>query len=72
MAHEHRNSIVIDWSDEDGVYVVSLPEWGDLVHTHGATHEEALQRGKELLDALIAPRKERGERLPRPHVYVAR
>ncbi|MGH2504015.1 MAG: type II toxin-antitoxin system HicB family antitoxin, partial [Ktedonobacterales bacterium] len=31
-------SIVIQWSNEDEVYVVSLPEWGDLVHTHGDTY----------------------------------
>src|SRR5438876_11222589 len=36
--------------DEDEAYVVSLPDSGDLVHTHGATYEEALQRGKELIE----------------------
>jgi antitoxin HicB len=69
MTEDHRSSIVIAWSDADGVYVVSLPEWGDLVHTHGATQEEALQRGKELLDGLLSARLQRGEQLPPPRVF---
>jgi predicted RNase H-like HicB family nuclease len=57
MSESFRYSMVIEWSDEDSVFVVSLPEWGDLVHTHGATYEEALQRGKELIEDLIETRQ---------------
>lgn len=67
---ELRYSIVIQWSDEDQVYVVSLPEWGDLMHTHGETYEEALQRGRELIDLLIASRRANGEALPEPRVFA--
>lgn len=69
-AAEPRYSIVIQWSDEDQVYVVSLPEWGDLMHTHGETYEEALQRGRELIDLLIASRRANGEALPEPRVFA--
>ena len=65
-----RYSMVIEWSDEDQVFVVSLPEWGDLVHTHGTTYEEALQRGKELIEGLVVVRQERGEPLPRPRMFA--
>jgi antitoxin HicB len=65
-----RYSMVIEWSDEDQVFVVSLPEWGDLVHTHGSTYEEALQRGKELIEGLVAVRQESGELLPRPRMFA--
>jgi predicted RNase H-like HicB family nuclease len=65
-----RYSIVIEWSSEDQVFVVSLPEWGDLIHTHGATYEEALQRGKELVEGLVAARQERGEPLPDPRTFA--
>jgi len=65
-----RYSILIEWSDEDQVFVVSLPEWGDLVHTHGATYEEALQQGKELIELLIATRQDSGEPLPQPRVFA--
>jgi predicted RNase H-like HicB family nuclease len=50
--------------------VVSLPEWGNLVHIHGTTYEEALQQGKELIEALIASRAASGEPLPDPRVFA--
>ncbi|HZO33338.1 MAG TPA: type II toxin-antitoxin system HicB family antitoxin [Chloroflexota bacterium] len=65
-----RYSMVIEWSDEDQVFVVSLPEWGDRVHTHGSTDEEALQHGKELIEGLIASREESGEPLPHPRTFA--
>ena len=69
--NEHpRYSMVIERSDEDQVYIASLPEWGDLVHTHGATYEEALQRGKELIEGLVAARQQQGEPPPRPRVFA--
>ncbi len=65
-----RYSMIIQWSDEDQLYIVSFPEWGDLVHAHGATYEEAVRDGQELLDDLIAVRKEVGEPLPEPRVFA--
>lgn len=70
MSETPHYSIVIEWSDEDQVYVVSLPEWGDLVHTHGDTYEEALQQGKELLELLATARRGSGEPLPAPRVFA--
>jgi predicted RNase H-like HicB family nuclease len=71
VSEQPRYSIVIEWSDEDGAYIVSLPEWGDLVHTHGDTYEQALRRGTELIALLVAARRERGEPLPEPRVFAA-
>ena len=71
MSAPVRYSMLIECSDEDQLFVVSLPEWGDLVHTHGATYEEALQQGKELIEALIASREDSGEPLPRPRVFAS-
>jgi antitoxin HicB len=64
-------SIVIEWSDEDQVYIVSLPEWGNTVHTHGETYDEAFANAKDLLAGLIASRQRRGEPLPTPKVFAA-
>lgn len=69
-AAEPRCSIVIQWSDEDQAYIASLPEWGDLMHTHGDTYEEALQSRRELIDLLIASRRANGEALPEPRVFA--
>lgn len=67
---EPRYSIIIQWSDEDQVYIASLPEWGDLMHTHGETYEEALQRGRELIALLMESRRAQGEALPEPRVFA--
>ena len=71
MNDQVHYSMVIEWSAEDEVYVVSLPEWGDLVHTHGETYEDALQKGKELIEGLVAAREQRGEPLPAPRVFAS-
>lgn len=65
-----RYSMIIHWSDEDQVYIVSLPEWGDLVHTHGSTYEEAVKNGRELLEGLVESRQQHGEPLPSPRMYA--
>jgi antitoxin HicB len=64
-------SVVIQWSDEDQTYIISLPEWGDLVYTHGDTYEDALKSGQELLQGLIDARQRHGEPLPEPRVYTS-
>ena len=39
----NRNySMIIQWSENDNCFVVTLPEWGELCHTYGDTYEEAL------------------------------
>ncbi|OCQ95412.1 hypothetical protein BCD64_26075 [Nostoc sp. MBR 210] len=59
-------TIIIQWSDEDDCFVVSLPEWGDYCHTHGDTYEEALKNAQEVLEMLIESALEDGETLPEP------
>lgn len=70
MSEQPRYSIVIEWSEEDQAYIVSLPEWGNLVHTHGDSYDEALHRGKELIEVLIVTRQQQGESLPVPRVFT--
>jgi antitoxin HicB len=62
-------TILIQWSDEDECFVVSLPEWGDFVHTHGDTYEEALNNGQDLLNFLIESALENQESLPIPNKF---
>ncbi|MBD2168730.1 type II toxin-antitoxin system HicB family antitoxin [Calothrix membranacea FACHB-236] len=61
-----RYTIIIQWSDEDNCFVVSLPEWGEFCHTHGDTYEEALKNAQEVLEMLIETNLELGEPLPEP------
>jgi len=59
-------SILIQWSDEDQKYIVSLPEFGPYAHTHGDTYEEATKNAQEVLKLLIETYKEQNRPLPQP------
>ena len=48
-----RYSILIQWSNEDHCYIVSLPEFGKYARTHGDTYEEAVKNAQEVLSARI-------------------
>ncbi|MBE9047120.1 type II toxin-antitoxin system HicB family antitoxin [Pleurocapsales cyanobacterium LEGE 10410] len=58
-------SILIQWSDEDQCYIVSLPEFGKYARTHGDTYEEAVKNAREVLELLI----EDNNNLPQPNIY---
>lgn len=70
MLHSEHYSMLIQWSDEDLAYLVTLPEWADRVAmpcTHGATYEEAAHNGEEVLRLLLRGEVER----PLPQLYAA-
>jgi predicted RNase H-like HicB family nuclease len=62
--------MIIQWSDEDQVYVVTLPEFGGC-RTHGETYEKAAKKGREVLELLIDSAKEEGQSLPPPATLQA-
>ena len=41
-----RYSILIQWSDEDQIYLASLPEFGPYARTHGNSYEDALKNAR--------------------------
>lgn len=61
-------SVIIQWSDEDQVFVVTLPEFGSC-HTHGETYQEALKSAQEVLELLIETYHEDGKPLPQPITF---
>jgi len=69
---EHLHySMVIQWSDEDQAYMVSIPEFpGNF--THGETYEEAVKQGRDLIESLIMWAEQDGKPLPEPQVFVTR
>ena len=69
MAQANRYSVIIQWSEEDQVYVVTLPEWGGC-HTHGETYEEAAKNAREVLEMLIEGEQSEGNELPTPHEFM--
>ncbi len=72
--HLLHYSILIEWSEEDQAYLVTLPEWADRVFmpaTHGNTYEEAVKNGQEVLEMLVSDAMADGEALPPPKVHAA-
>lgn len=72
---EHLDySMLIEWSDEDQAYLVTLPEWAQSVMqpvTHGTSYEEAARSGREALEMLIESAQEDGEPLPAPRTFAS-
>lgn len=74
MTEKLQYSMLVQWSNADEAYLVSLPEWEGRVFnpvTHGDSYEEATQRGEEALQALVASARKQGESLPVPKVFAA-
>ncbi len=61
--------MIIQWSDEDQVFICSLQEWGDGCKTHGKTYESAAKAGREVLEMLIESTLEDGKKLPTPSKF---
>ena len=59
----------IDWSPEDGVFIASFPDV-PFVRTHGATREEAAERGEEVIVAWLTAMKDAGYSVSIPKVRV--
>ncbi len=64
-----KYTVVIQWSDEDECYVVSLPEFGRFAHTHGDTYEEALRNAQEVLESLVEQYQTLNKPLPSPKKF---
>ena len=65
----YHYTIIIQWSEEDKCYIVTLPEWGEFCHTHGDTYEEAIKNAHEVLELLVESSLEDGKTLPKPITF---
>ncbi len=54
--YEHY-SMVIQWSEEDKAYIVTVPELPGC-KTHGDTYEEAVRNGREVIELWIDANEE--------------
>ncbi|MBZ8183313.1 type II toxin-antitoxin system HicB family antitoxin [Oscillatoria salina] len=62
-------SMIIQWSDEDRLFLVTIPEFSDRVImpcTHGKTREEAIRNGEEVIEMYLEAWKAEGEPIPAP------
>ena len=74
MIEPLRYSMVVQWSDDDQAYLVTLPEWEGRVFnpvTHGDSYEHAIKQAHEALAALVASSLQRAASLPEPRVIAS-
>lgn len=62
-----KYTMIIQWSEEDQLYLVQFPEFpGQKFITHGPTYEEAAENGRDALEGLIAVLQDNNQLLPQP------
>jgi predicted RNase H-like HicB family nuclease len=65
----NRYSMIIQWSDEDQLFLVTIPEFAELVVmpcTHGKTREQATRQGEEVIEMYLESWQAEGEPIPAP------
>lgn len=62
-------SMQIEWSDEDRVYIVTVPELPGC-RTHGATYEEAVRQGQDAIESWLDAARAWGRPIPAPRRYA--
>ena len=66
---KYHYSMVIQWSEEDQLFLVHLPEFSwQQFHTHGKTYEEAARNGKEVIENFVVMLIEENQPLPEPRI----
>ena len=60
-----RYAMVIEWSEEDGVFVVTVPDLPGC-RTHAATRDEAARMGEEAIATWLASDAKWGVASPEP------
>jgi predicted RNase H-like HicB family nuclease len=67
----NQYSTIVQWSDEDQLFLVTIPEFADRVVmpcTHGKTRSEAIQHGEEVLEMYLEAWVEQSEPIPAPSI----
>ncbi len=68
MNPEHY-SLLIQWDEEDNIYVVTVPELPGC-KTHGKTYDEAIKNAHEVIELWLETAKDLGWRIPAPKVVA--
>jgi predicted RNase H-like HicB family nuclease len=58
-------TMVIQWSEEDNAYIVTVPELPGCI-THGETYEEAISQGRDAIESWIDASIALGHPIPTP------
>ncbi len=63
-------SMIIEWSDEDQAYIVTVPELPGC-RTHGDTYAKAVQQGEDAIESWIMAAIADNDPVPLPKKYAA-
>ena len=63
-----KYSMIMSWSEEDQVYIVSVPELPGCM-ADGKTPEEAVKQAQIVINLWIETALEDGEEIPKPHLF---
>ena len=66
-----KYTMTIQWSEEDSLFLVTIPEFTDRVImpcTHGKTREEALCNGEEVIEMYLEAWKTENDSIPEPRI----
>jgi predicted RNase H-like HicB family nuclease len=69
----NQYSMVIEWSNEDQMFLVTIPEFTDDVVmpcTHGESRQEAIQWGEEVIEMYLEAWQQEGRVIPEPKPLV--
>jgi predicted RNase H-like HicB family nuclease len=65
----NRYSTIVQWSDEDRLFLVTIPEFANRVVmpcTHGKTREEAIRNAEEVIEMYLEAWQVESESIPEP------
>ena len=65
----NQYSMIVQWSEEDQLFLVTIPEFNDRVImpcTHGKTRQEAIVKGEEVIEMYLEAWQAEGEVIPQP------
>jgi antitoxin HicB len=64
----YHYTITIQWSEEDQLFLVTLPEFTDVMQpcTHGKNYTEALQNAQDLIESLLQIYQQDHKPFPQP------
>ena len=65
-----KYSMIIQWSDEDQLFLVTISEFEKhgviMPCTHGKTREDAIRSGEEVIEMYLEAWQAEGESIPQP------
>jgi len=65
----NQYSMVVQWSDEDQLFLVTIPEFSQLVVmpcTHGKSRSEAIKNGEDVIEMYLDSWQSEGISIPKP------